>query len=87
MAHLTALGSALPGKLELVNADLLKEGDFDEICRCGVRDHCLGFPVTCPANALSAIGKTTNGVSAAVTCCRASSGSLGACTLQWQFSA
>ena len=33
VGHLTALGAALPGKLELFNADLLKEGDFDEVCR------------------------------------------------------
>ncbi|KAK9842312.1 hypothetical protein WJX81_005982 [Elliptochloris bilobata] len=29
VAHLTALGDALPGKLELHEADLLKEGSFD----------------------------------------------------------
>ena len=34
VAHLTALDAALPGNLELHNADLLKDGDFDEICRC-----------------------------------------------------
>jgi nucleoside-diphosphate-sugar epimerase len=29
--HLEALGSALPGRLSLHEADLLKEGSFDEI--------------------------------------------------------
>jgi len=29
VAHLADLGKALPGKLEIVEADLLKEGTFD----------------------------------------------------------
>lgn len=33
VAHLVALASALPGTLELVSADLLREGSFDEACR------------------------------------------------------
>jgi hypothetical protein len=31
VAHLRALGEALPGKLTLHEADLLKEGSFDEV--------------------------------------------------------
>lgn len=30
VAHLADLGKALPGKLEIVEADLLKEGTFDK---------------------------------------------------------
>lgn len=32
-AHLRALASALPGSLELVSADLLQEGSFDEAAK------------------------------------------------------
>ncbi len=31
--HLLALGDALPGKLELWDADLLTDGSFDEVFR------------------------------------------------------
>lgn len=31
VAHLLALGESLPGKLELHEADLLKQGSFDKV--------------------------------------------------------
>lgn len=34
VAHLTALADALPGKLTLYAADLLRPGTFDEAVRC-----------------------------------------------------
>lgn len=33
VSHLLKLAEALPGKLELFEADLLKEGDFDDVVR------------------------------------------------------
>ncbi len=38
VSHLLALGKALPGNLELWNADLLKDGDFDEVFKCAALD-------------------------------------------------
>ena len=34
VAHLKALGDALPGTLELWDADLLHEGAFDDVVKC-----------------------------------------------------
>ena len=45
VAHLQALGDALPGTLELWDADLLQEGAFDEVIMCVQQHsaicHCL----------------------------------------------
>lgn len=35
-AHLHALAAALPGQLYLHAADLLQDGSFDEVVRCGI---------------------------------------------------
>jgi hypothetical protein len=37
VAHLTALGDALPGTLTLYAADLMQPGSFDEAIRCALQ--------------------------------------------------